>query len=62
MMTRKHFRAVAAILRDRRHVAVEIDSIEQLRLIERLTEDFVSMFYDENPHFSREKFQDAVTR
>lgn len=62
MTTRKHFEAVAKILRERRQLAEEEQSLERIEEIDAIAEDLITLFYEENPRFSREKFTNAVRR
>lgn len=62
MMTRKHFRAVAEILRRFRAewAAIVGGPVETNKMTEWLEREFAEWFRDDNPRFSGVRFGNAV--
>lgn len=60
-MTRKHFKAIAEILREHSAGSLPTDHISFLRDRDRkLVEDVASYFQTQNPLFDKQRFLDAV--
>lgn len=56
-MSRKNYREFAAMLANRRKYA---DSIAEHALLDVITNEMASIFYDDNIHFSRSIFNEAA--
>jgi len=57
MFTKKHYKAIAGILRD---VAYSTEEPCQLDTIRCITEDLSAYFKSDNPNFDRSRFFEAV--
>lgn len=61
MFTRKHFKAIAKIIRE--NIITDIDNDgHDVKIIvpAMLVDDFCTMFKRDNPNFDRNKFEEAV--
>ena len=58
MLTKKHFIAVAKILRDR---DLATENLTQACVVMDIREDLADYFASDNPNFDRSRFIDAAT-
>lgn len=59
MFTKKHFEAVAEVIRDVRAKHTVPNSVETMQSTAEIAKRFASMFATSNPRFSRSSFLEA---